>query len=1110
MADDLKPEEKFYKSITTVKLKDRPIFKGSSQVLKNIGYDLSNLVGKSKEKEGLRLFVEKEELRKTLQGELKNLTLLEDLTWNNLSNSDRQVVLNLVKDIQELSGVDLGVDHIKEDTKTVLTKCMEVVGKVGEQAKSLSEMKSFSHDNLSGLLSQMDQGSIDYYHEKDKAILVPSKEDLDIVTALKMTGIDLEFDGTKWELKSATAEKGDVSFVPTKDGKPLQVFGNENIQFLLNNYLNVPKELRTQTVVPSKLLQVYVNEYERQAMEGKDPSSLEGGLVKQDVARQRNIFSMNSNEFQITKLLDRDTIMRNAQKMAMVSSFEEIVKSAKDTSKISDSIISTIDSMSSDPAYKNIIKGLNKLVPMLDGMGDRFEDATEFEGGYNVDFVAEYDRQIEYLKSTGAPAEHTDALKKAKAEFEATVAVQQVYWQSKLVELANGNNGNVFSAGLATAINESMGFAVMQNNGGEFVMANGETVQKFLEEKNLSASLYQQLRERAQSKGGNAAAQTAQTQQNQQGNPVTTNYPEIFFDIVDNAEAVADYSNMRLYQAMWQEGCFFDIDFAQFKKEHPDNATIDAYANHFAQEKDVANPFDPELVKDAYCLVHPNEVSKEQLNKVQSRIDNFNKQLLLTDLMLATFSPDELMKYDSMEDAIKTPFLSKKYQEAMKAFDELQKNPVAYQEAIEKAKKRHEAGIVGSVIQHLWSEAAAAEKESGNGPVISKAVDAFLNSLAKEQKKNNEELAKNGEPVVKNGENVAENEAEEETKQSKGDTTYGKMFPSGPNVNKFLKRMKPYHAKEITKYFIEPLMEDLDNIIINLDNYYAKVEATKDHSYTNDAISPEQKKAMEENFKKQEQAMIAVKQRDFEASAFIPAAMMFDSVKADAKGKPEYEHAAKLQQVFKYMSSTDPLNGTENLGVATPQGKDVRDELRGLALRVCGGEFKGKGSVGVEQTLMPILTKYGVAPQVQEDIKDAFQFMTPELLAFALEPISQIKDDKTMVVGEKIPYDIVATTSDKDRWEKVGKNFDINDEKNKAAVENLSILVGTIYRTKDETQIDKADIDKSFEVKLGHESAEFSQVKDTEDMKALIMKMRQQNGLAPTQETADNEAEMGD
>lgn len=1110
MADDLKPEEKFYKSITTVKLKDRPIFKGSSQVLKNIGYDLSNLVGKSKEKEGLRLFVEKEELRKSLEGELKNLTLLEDLTWNNLSNSDRQVVLNLVKDIQELSGVDLGVDHIKEDTKTVLTKCMEVVGKVGEQAKSLSGMKSFSHDNLSGLLSQMDQGSIDYYHEKDKAILVPSKEDLDIVTALKMTGIDLEFDGTKWELKSATAEKGDVSFVPTKDGKPLQVFGNENIQFLLNNYLNVPKELRTQTVVPSKLLQVYVNEYERQAMEGKDPSSLEGGLVKQDVARQRNIFSMNSNEFQITKLLDRDTIMRNAQKMAMVSSFEEIVKSAKDTSKISDSIISTIDSMSSDPAYKNIIKGLNKLVPMLDGMGDRFEDATEFEDGYNVDFVAEYDRQIEYLKSTGAPAEHTDALKKAKAEFEATVAVQQVYWQSKLVELANDNNGNVFSAGLATAINESMGFAVMQNNGGEFVMANGETVQKFLEEKNLSASLYQQLRERAQSKGGNAAAQTAQTaqtQQNQQGNPVTTNYPEIFFDIVDNAEAVADYSNMRLYQAMWQEGCFFDIDFAQFKKEHPDNATIDAYANHFAQEKDVANPFDPELVKDAYCLVHPNEVSKEQLNKVQSRIDNFNKQLLLTDLMLATFSPDELMKYDSMEDAIKTPFLSKKYQEAMKAFDELQKNPVAYQEAIEKAKKRHEAGIVGSVIQHLWSEAAAAEKESGNGPVISKAVDAFLNSLAKEQKKNNEELAKNGEPVVKNGENVAENEAEEETKQSKGDTTYGKMFPSGPNVNKFLKRMKPYHAKEITKYFIEPLMEDLDNIIINLDNYYAKVEATKDHSYTNDAISPEQKKALEENFKKQEQAMIAVKQRDFEASAFIPAALMFDTIKAGAKGKPEYEHADKLQQAFKIMASTDPLKGTENLGVTTPQGKDVRDELRTLALNICGGGFKDLGSVGVEQALMPILTKYGVAPQLQSDIKDAFLFMTPELLAIALEPVSTVKDDKTLVVGSIMPYNIVAMENDKDRWDKMRTRGYADHQE---TIENLSILVGTIYRTRDDKNIDQKNIDQAFNVPFSHKGAEFNQVKDTEDMKALIMKMRQQNGLAPTQETADNEAEMGD
>ena len=100
MADTLKPEEKFYKSITTVKVKDRPIFKGSVQMLHNLGYDLSTLVGKSKEKEGIRLYSEKEGLLKGLQGELKNLSLLENMTWNNLSNSDKYVILKLVKDIQ--------------------------------------------------------------------------------------------------------------------------------------------------------------------------------------------------------------------------------------------------------------------------------------------------------------------------------------------------------------------------------------------------------------------------------------------------------------------------------------------------------------------------------------------------------------------------------------------------------------------------------------------------------------------------------------------------------------------------------------------------------------------------------------------------------------------------------------------------------------------------------------------------------------------------------------------------------------------------------------------------------------------------------------------------
>lgn len=1137
MAETLNEQQKFFKSVTTVKLKDRPIFKGSVDRLKGIGYDVANLVGMSKEHREIQLTSERARVMSGLQDELKSLALLEDLSWNSFSNSEKQMVLNLVKNIQELSGVNLGVDHMQDDAKVVLTKCMEVVEQVGEQVKGLASLGSFTHDNLKDLIAQMDKGSIDYYRQ-GAGVLIPSKDDLDIVTALKMTGIDLQFNDGKWELISASVENGQVSFVPTKDGKPLQVFGNENIQFLLNNYLNVPQGQRQQTVIPSKLLQVYINEYERQLMEGKDPSSLEGGLVKQEVARQRNIFSMDSNEFQITKLLDRDTMMRNAQRMAIVGTFVERSFEARNTGEIANSIETIIDSMSTDPAYKDVIKSLDKLVPMLEGMGDRYEDATQFDASYNEDYMAQYNRQIEYLQRTGASAEYIEALTQAKQEFIETINVQRVYWQAKLVDLAADNNGNIFSEGLAGAISESMGFAVMQNDGGEFVMANGETVQKFLEDRNLSVGLYNELKERAQKRAERTSVEQEQKQvSEEESKSVTeevlerqkkvsetiveeiknnesdtvgiTKYPEILLEYaayvhnIDFSENnfVLDYSNLRLYQSMWQEGCFFDIDFAEFKKNHPEDATIDAYVKHFAEEKDVENPFDPELVKDAYVLVHPKEVEQAQVDKVQSKIDAFNKHLLMSDIMLATFTPDDLLKYETMPDSIKTTFLNQKYQEALKAYEELEKDPVGYKESLEKAKKRHEAGIVGSVIQHMWSEAAVADNGNPKGPLISSAVDAFLKACAKTQQKNNNDLIKDGEPIIDNGEPSAEH-SDENDKVTKNETTYGKMFPSGPNVNKFLKLMKPYSAKAVTKYFIEPLMVDIDKAKIDLDAYYAKVDSVSDIDFTTDVAEKDddKEKGQEDDKEKEEDkdktetaSIVKITQRDFEASSFMPASIMFEEL---AKNNEKYDVVRNISYVFNCLSSTDK----DMIKGNTIDGKDYRDALREFAIKLCGKEIAPENNLKAAESVESILNTYGIRDdETIVKFKTAFLYVTPEVLAYAFDPCSKIEEGK-MTIGAGLPVEQLLTCeNDAQRRKVISEQCDMQSSMN---LLNELVCENGIYRTQT-GQMDVNAINQGY-------SRQGASIPQMAELMRLRDAMRAQGMNVPQEFEVQEEQEMGE
>ena len=93
-------------------------------------------------------------------------------------------------------------------------------------------------------------------------------------------------------------------------------------------------------------------------------------------------------------------------------------------------------------------------------------------------------------------------------------------------------------------------------------------------------------------------------------------------------------------------------------------------------------------------------------------------------------------------------------------------------------------------------------------------------------------------------------------------------------------------------------------------------------------------------------------QRDFEASAFIPAAIMFQDIRFRAAGQPHYESAAKLEQLFSLLGHSDKLGQNSPYGIVEGErNTDVRDALRVFVLDVCSGRFKNSWTTEVGDVL---------------------------------------------------------------------------------------------------------------------------------------------------------------
>ena len=585
-------------SVPVVKAKGSPVFK--AQRNRSIGGITPTMMVRHPEKERKQML----EGRPSL---VSDFPLLSDDVWKNLSHADKCIVLDVVSDIRALEEQSFKEFSSEEQKNKVLSKLREFMKASTTHIQSLEEFKTFGHKGLEQLLEEMDKGLTG-----DAKVLVPSEEDLQIATILKMTGWDIKFENGVWN--TTQDEAYPTQYAPkTADGKAFPVFSKENVLAVCKNLSDPAREVR---IVPEKLMQVYREVFQRQMGEGQS-SSLERSETKRVVEEKNQIFSTKSNAYKITCLTDADTILRDAQRMAMVAIFGETFGSAPKTKAVTDAMSDEFNAFSVNNAYSRHLRHMGRLIGVVERSGEAFGELGLL-GGYNPNYLAQYDEQIRRLEVQEPEGELLAQLKKSRDVFVNTVNLQKVFWQARIKEML-ANKENIFGNELARTINESMGFAVMQNEGG-FVMANGDAVKKFFEERGNSET-FEELKAML-GKGGstqeiekylrekklvpeaeNAPKAGSVTGQPQKGN-TNKKYPEIFLQYLNDivgmdfeaeSSLLLDYSNLRLYQEMWKEDGLFDVEFRSFRKDHPE-ATIDGFIKNFIEEQHPEAKINPELI----------------------------------------------------------------------------------------------------------------------------------------------------------------------------------------------------------------------------------------------------------------------------------------------------------------------------------------------------------------------------------------------------------------------------------------------------------------------------------------------------------------------------------
>ncbi|MGN0961441.1 MAG: hypothetical protein ACI4PF_04510 [Christensenellales bacterium] len=941
---------------------------------------------------------------------------------------------------------------------------------------NLSEM--FGSDSIDKTLKEMDnvQLSEGYSAPIGKGLPSPSKADLELVAAFKMLDVDLYLDhSNKWIISNEQKAKYKQK---TNSMEERFRFNQDEVQSLLDGYLNKPlNERNGQLINPEGLFKVYRQRGLQIINEDNNLNNDEQKLLTTNLEEMCNRFSTEGQDWEINLLINPNIILRNAQQLAFAEISQEKLQRYNSTilPSFSDSLREQVDNSEMPDA----IKEFKRLATRFNSRAIEANDyIIDHQPQGIVNFESEYETQINILKSrqkallsgTPSPKELGELeskikmLETAQQQFRVNVDFMKSFINSQV-----GPNANKEQV-LDSLHNVENNYWI-KSNGGDFVLMDRHSGE------NPTSGAFLDTAQKAKEDALNALKARIlgkNTTENQSlinealksfdANAGILDYLMLNDDKeIGFAKSMDSMYKLKLAEILFAEGAPLDIEFNKYKKNNP-NKTIDDFIDENFSENNADNQlFDKVSLKAGYerninKIDNNFKISDKSKQHINNTYDAYNRNLVLLDRIMNSFSDEELQKFNdpTTPATAKYALINDKIKKAKQDAKNNPINAVPGNKEFENAKARHNNKVLGTLLSKDLNNIIESEKESGSEPILSNTIQKYLDSLKGGQAKQQDQ-----------------DKLKEEMKKTPKSKwpKYGDFRQKTVDQIKFEKAMKGYSSKELKKRFIKLLLKGLKaDTPFNVEEYRkknaeknAQRTQTPNKQQINDKDGQEHSKEAQPEDSSVQQSKdtqpdkAKLKQREFEASAFLPGLCMVEkAIEEVAKKGGDKTRLKDLQYTLKCLASID-VNDANKAYSVTRDGMDFRDACRQIAFSTCKGELKDVKAV--QEQLNQAITKYSIPDnEFTKQLKQGFSNLTPDLMEYLFEFSSESKqhtnkDGETvnyLTLGNLLPRGLDACKTDAERKELIKNDMEKRiDYQSSADLLNLLISEGGFDRNKD-------------------------------------------------------------
>ena len=969
-------------------------------------------------------------------------------------------------------GVSFDLHRAYENTYNEYVRALEILE---PYFANINMYEIFGVDSVKNAWNAIDEGVI---VAGENSFGTPSEADIDLVSAFKMLGTELSYNGRKWVLnKEATNES---TFGMRDNARGSYKFSDAEVESLLAGYLNKPLSERRGRITPEGLFQVY-NERAKQKIKEFKLNDNETTALNNKLSEFVDTLSTDSEIWKLINLTIPTTVQKYAEKMAYAELSQEMLgdlPKAQDNLQELDKIKKSIDSSAfilNDGETRDLIGRLEKTATSTQ---ERMREQSNFSNLPKLDDV--YNNKIAQLLSRknnmifqGASGSELTAidrtistLTKARDNLHATVVVLKDNIRKNMEGLPRTRES------LLMAMGETMSKTWVQFNGEKIEMVDKTTGERM----ELTGELVDILKKRLEEKKQFENAQNTQNTPNspreqgdEENKPIEESqsdveeldntdememgfvdtYPDIrgfALDFEDGdyafSDAIHDMLRLNLAEHMFGEGEPLDLAFKKYMEKNP-NGTIQEFAEEMYGGENESPLMDAKSVIAGYEKVQfekhqtdsmPDE-TKTYVNKVKN---DYARNLILMDRALRSFTDDEIARFNdpTTPDAVKRAMVNQKLQSARTKpiF------PVPTNAEYLNAMKAHDKGMLGDMLKGAIPAMENVEVNEGKtSPDIANSLKRYLDKLSEVQQQNTQEVNKEEE------ENNEEIELPKKPKTKK----YKEFSKDSTDPGLLKKAMKGLSMDECVKKFLKPLLKELKNVEINMDAYAAR--KTPIPSKTN-----ENNEAGEHKLTK----------RENEASSFIPGLTLLTDMLvgkcAEAgidptilKEKPEavptdIQNIDNVRTLFNMMTMVDDIPNVPEY-CEKKNDMDFRDACRQMTKEIAEGKLASREDV--QKRLQTEMQKYGI-PQdmVSAKIKNGFELLSQDLVIDMLTLSSKVEKTSSnqwcIDIGSRLPEGLDKCKTDAERRQLVGvyvKTKMLNPEAYKKEIGRLITTVNETY-----------------------------------------------------------------